>query len=76
MVAGGGNLEVNQPSVPGPDPERHRAGKQFAGPKVVLVGFLVIVAITAFVVTRIVQTSEPSPDPNSIPERPSGQVGG
>jgi hypothetical protein len=66
-----GTSTVNQPVVPGLDPERQRARKRFAGPKVVLVGFLIIIAITAFVVTRIVQTSGPGPDPNSIPERPS-----
>jgi len=53
-----------------------RPRQRFAGPKVVLAGFLIIVAITAFVVSRIVQTSEPSPDPDSIPERPSGATGG
>jgi hypothetical protein len=53
-----------------------RPRKRFAGPKVVLVGFLIIAAITAFVVTRIIQTSEPAPDPDSIPERPSGTTGG
>ena len=53
-----------------------RAKKRYAGPKVVIVGFLIITAITAFVVTRIIQTSEPSPDPDSIPQRPSGTTGG
>ena len=53
-----------------------RPKKRYAGPKVVLVGFLIIMAITTFVATRIIQTTEPSPDPDSIPERPSGTTGG
>ena len=47
-----------------------RPRRRFAGPRVVLVGALIIAAITAFIVTRIVQTSGPGPDPTEIPQRP------
>ena len=52
-------------------PEGPRRSRRFAGGRVVLAGFLIVLAITAFVVTRIVQTTEPGPDPEDIPERPS-----
>jgi hypothetical protein len=42
----------------------------------VLAGFLIVIAITAFIVTRMVQTREPTPDPDSIPERPTGEAPG
>jgi hypothetical protein len=59
--------------------EENRAGfelepearKRVGGPRVVLVGALIIAAITAFVVWRIVETSGPGPDPRAIPSRPS-----
>ena len=41
-----------------------------------LVGFLIIISISAFLITRIVQTSGPGPDPDSIPERPTGEAPG
>lgn len=49
-----------------------RSPRRFKGPRVILVGALIVIAITAFVVTRIVQTSNPGPPPEAIPERPSG----
>jgi hypothetical protein len=61
--------------TPGPDPAR-RGSRRHAGPKVVLVGFLIIIAISAFLIVRIVQTSGPGPDPDSIPERPTGETPG
>lgn len=48
-----------------------RPRRRFAGPRVILLGALIIAAITAFIVTRIVQTSGPGPDPTEIPERPA-----
>ena len=59
------------PFDPGSKPPR----KRYHGPRVVLVGALIIAALTALVVWRIVETSGPGPDPNSIPPRPSGRTG-
>ena len=61
--------------VPGPDPARP-SSRRLAGPRVVLIGFLIVIAITAFIATRMVQTREPTPDPDSIPERPTGEAPG
>jgi hypothetical protein len=44
--------------------------RRIPGSRVLLIGALIVVAITAFVVTRIVQTSGPGPDPRTIPKRP------
>ena len=60
--------------IPGPDPARRSS--RLAGSKVVLMGFLIVIAITAFIATRMVQTREPTPDPDSIPERPTGEAPG
>ena len=48
-----------------------RQTRRFAGPRVVLGGFLLVLAITLFVVVRIVQTSGPGPAPGDVPERPA-----
>lgn len=45
--------------------------RRVAGPRVVFAGFLIVIAIVAFVVIRVIQTSGPGPDPRTIPERPS-----
>jgi hypothetical protein len=47
-----------------------RQGRRISGPRVLAVGLLIVLAVTAFVVVRIVQTSGPGPDPNTIPKRP------
>ena len=48
--------------------------KGVPGPRVVLVGFLIVIAIVGFVVVRVIQTSGPGPDPSTIPERPTAPV--
>jgi len=65
---------VNAP-ISGPGPAR-RNQRRYAGPKVVLAGFLIVIAISAFIFTRMVQTREPTPDPDSIPERPTREAPG
>jgi len=57
---------MNRSLIPGAP----RHSRRFAGPVVVLVSFVLILAITIFVVVRIVQTSGPAPAPEDIPERP------
>ncbi len=52
-------------------PEGPRQSRRFGGGRVVLAGFLLVVAITAYVLLRIVQTSEPGPPPADVPERPA-----
>jgi hypothetical protein len=40
------------------------------GSRIVWIGLAVVLLVSAFVIVRIVQTSGPAPDPQSIPERP------
>ena len=61
--------------ISGPDPAR-RPQPRLAGPKVVLAGFLIVIVIATFIATRMIQTREPTPDPDSIPERPTGEAPG
>jgi hypothetical protein len=50
-------------------PER-TSPTRYPGPRVVFVGALIIAALTAFVVWRIVVSSGPGPNPDTIPKRP------
>lgn len=61
--------EARPPTPPATDTRR-----RVPGPRVLLVGLLCVIAVTAFVVTRIVQTSGPGPDPRTIPERPGTEA--
>jgi len=58
------------PEVP-PEPAPDHRTRRFAGPRVILVGVILVIAVTAFIVTRIVHFSGPGPDPNTIPQRPT-----
>jgi len=44
--------------------------KRISGRRVVIAGLIVVIAVTAYVMVRIVQVSGPGPDPNTIPKRP------
>jgi len=44
--------------------------RSVSGKRLVIVGLMVVLAITAYVMVRIVQVSGPGPDPDSIPQRP------
>ncbi len=62
-------------SITPPAPDASKvARRRIPGPRVLLVGVLIVVAITAFVVVRIVQTSGPGPDPRTIPKRPGQEA--
>ncbi len=56
-------------SPPAPDASK-LARRRIPGSRVLAFGLILVVAITGFVVTRIVQTSGPGPDPRTIPKRP------
>ena len=58
------------PDVP-PDPVPSRRTSRVGGPRVILVGVLLVVLVTAFIVSRILHFSGPGPDPNTIPQRPN-----
>jgi len=59
-------MAPNVPPEPLPD---HRAPR-VRGPRVILVGVILVLAVTGFIVTRILHFSGPGPDPNTIPQRP------
>ena len=48
--------------------------RRIPGPRVLLIGLLFVLAVTAFVVLRIVQTSGPGPDPRTLPKRPGRET--
>jgi hypothetical protein len=55
-------------------PAGPRRSRRFPGGRVVLVGLLLVAAVTVFVVVRIVQTTGPAPDPDDIPSRPASNA--
>lgn len=58
-------------SILPPTPDASKlARRRIPGSRVLAFGLILVVAITGFVVTRIVQTSGPGPDPRTIPKRP------
>jgi len=57
------------PDVP-PEPTPNHRTRRVGGPRVILVGVLLVLAVTAFIVSRILHFSGPGPDPNTIPQRP------
>ena len=65
------NPEPLQRSALGPRGRGH-----LSGPRVVLAGFVIVILITGFVVLRIIQTSQPGPDPDTLPERPGRSAQG
>ncbi len=56
-------------SPPAPTEPRRVTGK-----RVVWIGLLVVALFTTFVIVRIVQTTEPGPDPSEIPKRPEART--
>ena len=60
-------------TIPPSGPSRGSA-RRVPGSRVILVGLLFVAAVTAFVVVRIVQTSDPGPDPRSLPKRPGSEA--
>lgn len=65
-----------KPADSGAPPGSRDSGRRQPGPRIVLIGFLIVIALSAFIVTRILQVSGPGPDPETIPERPSGEAPG
>ena len=50
-------------------PENNRP-KIASGKKIVVLGIIVVMLISSYVMVRIVQVSGPGPDPSTIPKRP------
>ena len=46
-----------------------------SGKRWIAVGLILVVSISVFVMIRIVQESEPRPDPSEIPPRPGANSG-
>ena len=46
------------------------ATPRVSGRRWVLIGLVVVLLLSAFIMVRIVQLSGPGPDPETIPERP------
>ena|GEM_PF-5989770 len=53
-----------------PSDETERA-PTVSGRRLVWIGLAVVLAVSAYVMVRIVQVSGPGPDPKDIPKRPS-----
>ncbi len=54
-----------------PDPTRRtRRSRRLPGRLVIVIGAVLVVAVSAYVMVRIVQTSGPRPPASEIPQRP------